>query len=73
MYKDEGGLSIKRKQFSEAQITGVLQEAEAEVKKQDLCQKHGITEQTFYRWWSKYGVMQVSEATRLKQLLAEAT
>lgn len=31
----------------------------------------GITEQTFYRWKSKYGGMEVSEAKRLKQLEEE--
>ena len=46
---------MKRKRFNEAQIIGVLQEAEAGGKKQDLCRKYGITEQTFYRWRSKYG------------------
>ena len=59
---------MKRKRFSEAQIIGVLQEAEAGVKKQDLCRKHGITEQTFYRWRAKYGGLRVSDVTRLKQL-----
>ena len=62
---------MKRKRFSEAQIIGVLKEAEAGVKKQELCRKHGITEQTFYRWRSKYGGLQVSDVTRLKQLEAE--
>ncbi|MDE0486415.1 MAG: transposase [Nitrospira sp.] len=62
---------MKRKRFSEAQISGVLKDAEAGVKKQDLCRKPGITEQTFYRWRSKYGGLQVSDVTRLKQLEAE--
>jgi putative transposase len=73
---------MKRKRFTEEQIIGILKEAEAGVKNQDICRKHGITEQTFYRWRSKYGGMQVSEAKKyrelevenrkLKQLLAEA-
>ena len=49
----------------------VLKEAEVGVKKQELCRKHGITEQTFYRWRSKYGGLQVADVTRLKQLEAE--
>lgn len=40
---------MKRKRFSEVQIIGVLQEAEGGVKKQDLCRKHGITE-NFLFW-----------------------
>jgi putative transposase len=47
---------MKRKRFSEEQIIGVLKESESGLKNQDICRKHGITEQTFYRWWSKYGV-----------------
>ena len=62
---------MKRKRFSEAQIIGVLKEAEVGVKKQELCRKHGITEQTFYRWRSKYGGLPVADVTRLKQLEAE--
>lgn len=38
-----------------------------------VCRKHGISEQTFYRWKSKYGSMEVSEAKRLKALEDENT
>jgi putative transposase len=33
--------------------------------------KHGFSEQSFYRWKSKYGGMEVSEARRLKELEQE--
>lgn len=33
-----------------------------------MCRELGTTQQTFYRWKSKYGGMEVSEAKRLKQL-----
>jgi len=46
----------------------VLKAAEAGEKGTDLCRKHGISEQTLYRWKAKYGGMDVSEARRLKQL-----
>lgn len=62
---------MKGKRFSEEQIIGVLKEAEAGVKTADLCRRHGITEQTFYRWKSKYGGLQVSEMRRLRQLEEE--
>ena len=62
---------MKRQRFSEEQIIGILRESEAGVKNQDLCRKHGITQQTFYRWRSKYGWMEVSEAKNLKELKAE--
>jgi putative transposase len=62
---------MKRKRFTEEQIIAVLKESEAGAKNQDLCRKHGITEQTFYRWRSKYGGMQISEAKRLRELETE--
>ena len=34
----------------------------------ELGRKHGISDATFYKWRSKYGSMEVSEAKRLKQL-----
>ena len=62
---------MKRKRFNEEQIIGILKESEAGGKNQQICRKHGISEQTFYRWRSKYGRLQVSEARRLQQLEAE--
>ena len=62
---------MKRKRFSAEQIIVILKEAEAGAKTQDLCRKHGISEQMFYRWRAKYGGLQVSEAKKLKQLEAE--
>ena len=40
---------MKRKRFSEEGIIGILKESEAGTKNQELCRKHGINEQTFYR------------------------
>ena len=62
---------MKGKRFSEDKIIGILKEAEAGVKLSDLCRTHGFCEQTYYRWKSKYGGMDVSEARRLKQLEEE--
>lgn len=63
---------MKRSRFSEEQIIGILKESEAGGQTAiAVCRKHGIAEQTFYRWKSKYGGMEVSEAKRLKALEAE--
>ena len=37
----------------------------------DLCREHGITQATFYRWRSKYGGMEVSDAQELNRVLDE--
>lgn len=62
---------MKRSRFSEEQIIGILKEAEAGAAGKDICRRHGISEQTFYRWKAKFGGMGVSDARRLKQLETE--
>lgn len=59
---------MRRSRFSEGQIIGILSESEAGAPTGELCRRHGISEQTFYRWKKKYGGMDVGEARRLKQL-----
>ena len=62
---------MKGKRFSEEQFIGVLKQAEGGVKTADLCRRYGITEQSFYRWKSRYGGLEVSEIRRLRQLEEE--
>ena len=60
-----------RKRFTEEQIIGILKEREAGLPVKELIRKHGISDQTYYRWKSKYGGMEVNEARRLKELERE--
>jgi len=55
-----------KKRFTEEQIIRILKEHESGKKAADIIREHGISEQTFYRWKSKFGGMDVSEAKRLK-------
>jgi putative transposase len=58
---------MRRSRFNEEQIIGILREHNAGGTA-DVCCKHGISSATFFKWRSKYGGMDVSEARRLKML-----
>ena len=62
---------MKRKRFTEEQIITILKEHEAGSTVVDLARHHGVSENTIYRWKSKYGGMEVSDAKRLRALEAE--
>ena len=62
-----------KKRFSEAQIIGFLRESEAGLPVKDLCRRHGFSEASYYLWRNKFGGMTVSDAKRLKELIAENT
>ena len=62
---------MKRKRYSDEQIVQVLKEAEAGAKTSDLCRKYGMSEQSFYKWKSRYSGMDVSMLKKLKSLEEE--
>jgi len=62
---------MKKTRFTEEQIVKILKLQENGLKVAEICRQSGISEQTFYRWKSKYGGMSVSEMKRLKELETE--
>ncbi len=62
---------MRKSRYSQEQIIRVLRQVESGQKVKDVTREHGISEQTYYRWKSKYGGMSISEAKRLKQLESE--
>lgn len=59
---------MKRSRFTEEQIIGILKDHQAGRTAKELYRKHGISDATFYKWRSKYGGMEVSDARKLKSL-----
>lgn len=62
---------MKRKRYTEEQIISILKEHETGATVPDLARRHGVAENTVYRWKSKFGGMEVNEAKRLRELEAE--
>ena len=72
---------MRKSRFSDAQIMGILRQAEGGLALAEICREHGISSATFYKWRSKYGGMDSSmisdmksiedENRRLKKMFAE--
>jgi putative transposase len=59
---------MRKSRFTEEQIIGALKEHAAGISATELCRKHGISDATFYKWRSRYGGMEISDARKLKAL-----
>lgn len=66
-------MASKGTRYKEEQIIRILKEVETGSPVAEVCRKYGVSEQTVYRWRSKYGGLDTSELQRLRELEAENT
>jgi putative transposase len=62
---------MRKSRFSDEQIVGILKEQAAGEATGTLCRRHGISQQTLYRWKQKYDGLEGKEVRRLKALEEE--
>lgn len=62
---------MKTAKFSESQIVNILKLAENGLPVTEVCRSNGISSATFYKWRARYGGMDVSMLSKVKQLEAE--
>lgn len=62
---------MKQSKYSDAQIMGILKQAEGGVPVTELCREHGMSNASFYKWRSKFGGMDASLISRMKVLEEE--
>lgn len=59
---------MRKSRFTDEQKIAILQQAAGGTSVRELSRKHGITEQTFYRWRGNRDGIQVADAQRLRAL-----
>ena len=62
---------MKRKHFSEEQIVTALKRVDRGESAAEVSRELGINQQTLYNWKNKYGGMEISDLTKLKQIQME--
>ena len=62
---------MKTARFSDAQIMGILRQAESGVPVSELCREHGMSSASFYKWRSRYGGMDESMVSEMKAMADE--
>jgi putative transposase len=59
---------MKKSRYSDSQIMAIIKQADAGTPVPELCREHGMSSASFYKWRAKYGGMDASMMSWLKEL-----
>ena len=63
---------MQKSQFTDAQVVAILQQAEkGDSPISEVCRQHNVSQNTFYRWRTRFGGMSANEAARVRELEKE--
>lgn len=62
---------MKKSRFTDSQILGILKEVEIGRAVSEICREQAISQATFYKWRARYGGLDVSMVSRMKELEEE--
>jgi putative transposase len=62
---------MKTSRYSDSQIMAILKQGQAGVAVSSLCREHGMSSASYYKWRAKFGGMDASLISRLKELESE--
>ena len=62
---------MKNGRYSDAQIVGILKQAEGGFLVSEPCREHGMSSASFYKWRAKFGGMDASLMSEMKDMAEE--
>ena len=59
---------MRKSRFTDEQIVSIVAEHDGGTRTEEICRRHGVSRNTFYKWKAKFAGMQTSDVRRLRQL-----